>query len=159
MYILQSSPVIEKAIRKRFRRENYSEKLQQYTGKLIEKRPSRQAKTDVEGLRSIGAGIYASNVKIFAQKATERMARTRALAELEDNAFPVAPKGRQGTVPKKRTPSSTPKDDSSENDESSDNDDGDSERGRRDPELDAKHMRLLMAMGHNIGQQAAHGPM
>ena len=120
------------------------------------KKPSRQAKTDVGGLHSIGAGIYASNAKPFTQEAAERLVRTRALAEFVDDSSPVAPKGRQGTALKKRSPPSTPTDDS-ENDNSSgdDDDDGDWERARSDPQLDAKHRRLLMAMDHIIGQQAS----
>ena len=138
---------------------------QQYTKTLEEKeakRPSRRVKKDIDGLRGIGGGIYASNAKLT-QEAVERMARTRALAEFVENASPVAPKGRQGTAPKKRlrpsSPSSTPTDDDSDNDDSSSDDDGDWERVRPDPELDAKHRGLLIAVGHNIGQKVAHGHM
>ena len=146
------------------RRANSTEMLQKYTKKLEEKeakRPSRQAKQDIDELRGIGGGIYASNAKPFAQEAAERIARTRALEDFVDNASPAAPKDRQGRAPKKRSPSSTPIDDDSDDDDSSDDDedDGDWKRVRPDPELDAKHRRLLMAMGHNMGQQAAHGPM
>ena len=167
--IPKRTPIIEKKPPKR-RRANSIEMLQSYTKRLEEKeakRPSRRAKMDIDGLRGIGTGIYASNAIPFAQEAAERMARSKALAEYVDNASPEAPKGRQGTAPKKRlrtrSPSSTPAadDDESDNDDSSDDDEdeGDWERVRPDPELDAKHIRLLKAMGHNIGQQAAHGPM
>ena len=165
--IPQKNPIINKNPPKRGR-ANSTERLQIYTKALEEKeakRLSRRAKNDIDGLRGIGAGIYASNAKPFAQEAAERMARTRALAEFVDNASPVAPKGRQETAPKKRlrprSSSSTPADDDSDNDSSSssDEDEGEWERVRPDPELNAKHRRLVMAMGHDIGQQTAHRPM
>ena len=161
--IPQKHPIIDKSPPKR-RRAKSTKMLQNYTKKLEEKeakRPSRRAKKDIDRLRGIRAGIYASNAKPFEQEAAERMARTRALAEFVDNSSPVAPKGKQGTALKKRSPPSTPIDDDSDNDDSSasDDDDGNWERVRSDPELDAKHRRLLMAMDHNIGQQAAHRPM
>ncbi|KAK0514753.1 hypothetical protein JMJ35_003370 [Cladonia borealis] len=129
-------------------------------------RPSRRAKKDIDGLRGIGDGIYASITKPFAQEAAERMARTKALADFVDNTSPVALRGRQGTAPKKplRPRLPIPTDDGSGNDDSDDSDEedddeGDWERVRPDPELDAKHRRLLMAMGHDIGQQVAYEPM
>ena len=127
--IPQKHPIIDKNPPKRLR-ANSTEMLQRYTKTLEEKeeeRPSRRAKKDIDRLRGIGAGIYASNAKPFAQEAAERMARTRTLAEFVDDAFPVAPKGRQGTAPTKRSrprsPSYTPTDDDSDDDDSSDNDD------------------------------------
>ena len=120
----QRQPIIAKDRPKR-RRANSAERLQNYTKTLQEKeakRPSRQAKKDIDGLRGIGAGIYASNAKSFAQEAAERMARTRALAEFVDNASPVAPKKRLHPQP----PSSIPTDDDTyEDSSSSDGSDGD----------------------------------
>ena len=79
----QRKPIIANNRPKR-RRANSAERLQKYTKTLEEKeakRSSRQAKKDIDGLRGIGAGIYASNASPFAQ---ERMARARALAEIDD---------------------------------------------------------------------------
>ena len=163
------------------RRANPTEMLQKYPKRLEEKekaakRPSRQAKLDIDGLRTSGVGIYAQDGKSFPQNAFERMARASALADYVDNASPSTVAARQGRTSKKRLRLVGPShnddgdnDDSADsgNDDGDDNDDdddddeeeGDYVRPRHDPELHAKHMRLLMAHGFCPGQQQAHGPM
>ena len=176
--IPQKHPIINTNTPKRRRRANSTEMLQRYNERLEKERDarwsSRQAKKDIDGLRGIGGGIYASNTKTFAQEAAERMARSNALADFVDNASPVAPKGRQGTTTKKRlrsrSTSSPPngdegdegdKDDcDNDDDDEDDDDDGDWERVRPDPELLAKHERIATAYGEPVkGQQASYGPL
>lgn len=158
--VRQRQPIIANDRPKR-RRANSAERLQKYTKILEEKeakRPSRQAKKDIDGLRGIGAGIYASNAKPFAQEAAERMARTKALAEFVDNASPEASKERLHS----QTPSTDADNDNDNDDDDDSDDDSDGDIWQRrlpDPELDAKHMRLARALGHDVEQQVAYGPM
>ena len=164
MSVLLRDPVIEKVSRKRVRRANSTEKLQEYTQYVMEKYAKRsigQARIDVEGLRSAGAEIFASNIKSFAQEAAERVPRAREFAEFVDNI-------QRGQKTRTRHPLRSPslaeiKDDGNDDGDDVDNDkddedddnDVDDDRDyriedmlrREGEEMDAKQLRLRTYYG------------
>ena len=177
--IPQRSQVMPKVTRKPLRRKTSSEKLQKYTENLMEnyaKRPNRQAKTNVERLRGVGAGIYASNVESFAQEAAERVSRTNELTDFVEkiDVRPSKRGQRMRSKSKLRLPSPIEdagnSNDDEENDEDDDedededeDDDGDLEiqnrLEREKQELYAKHMRLGTHYGAVSAYQQSYGPM
>ena len=181
-------PVIEKVSRKQVRRANSTEKLQEYTQNVMEqyaKRSIGQAKIGIEGLRGAGTGIYASNLKSFAQETAERVSRARELAEFVDNIQPKPSKRGQKTTSRHtlRSPSPVEDEDDSNDDEDDDDDDEDNEDDKDDvdddeddvdddgdyrleymlrregEEMNAKHLRLRTYYGAVSAYQATYGPM
>ena len=94
---------------------------------VARKRPSRQAKTDIEGLRSVGGGIYGSDLKSFAQEAAERVSRTHELAEFVGNTTLKPSKRGQRMRSKSESSPPFPMEDENDgnDDEDNDNDDDD----------------------------------
>ena len=175
-------PVIEKVSRKQVRRANSTEKLQEYTQNVMKqyaKRSIRQAKIDVEGLRGAGTGIYASNIKSFAQEAAERVSRARELAEFVDNIQPKPSERGQKTRSRLTLRSPSPAEDEDDGNDDGDDDDDDDEDDEDDEddvdddgdyrledmlrregeEMNAKNLRLRTYYGAVSAYQTTSGPI